>query len=277
MSGFNSANNANNNSVPLFEFNDACVRRCGKTILHINKFKLNQGENVVLLGPNGAGKSTFINLITREVKPLYKDVPPVKFLGNPRAQLTEIKKQVGIVSAVEQEQVKVHLPAVEVVEGGLFGTVGLPRNTKPTAKTRQLALNALERLGVASIASQDILTLSSGQARRVLFARALIHNPKTIVLDEPCTGLDPQGMFYVRKSMRKLAAEGVTVILISHYAEDIIPEINRVVLIKNGRLYADGSKDELVTSEKMSALFEIPINVCKTGKCGQYYSLVSEY
>ena len=94
---------------------------------------------------------------------------------------------------------------------------------------RAAAMDALDRLGIAGVAGQDIMTLSTGQARRVLVARELVRDPQVLVYDEPCTGLDPEGMYHVRKTMSVLAAEGRSVILVTHYPEDIIPEIGRVL------------------------------------------------
>ena len=132
---------------PLFELNDAEVVRAGRTILHVDKFLLAKGENIALLGPNGAGKSTFVKLITREVMPLYREQPPVKFNGNPRATLVDVRKTLGIVSSTMQAQINVHLPAVDIVEGGLFGTLGLPRHVHPDERTHAKALGEACRSG----------------------------------------------------------------------------------------------------------------------------------
>ena len=153
---------------PLFELENAEVVRQNRTILHVDSFSLAKRENIALLGPNGAGKSTFVKLITREVMPLYREKPPVKFN---RATLDEVKKTLGVVSSTMQSQINVHLPAVDIVEGGLFGTLGLPRHVHPDERSHAKALEAMEMLGVAKLADQDIMTMSSGQARRVLFAR----------------------------------------------------------------------------------------------------------
>lgn len=262
---------------PLFELKNAEVVRQSRTILHVDSFSLAKGENIALLGPNGAGKSTFVKLITREVMPLYREKPPVKFNGNPRATLDEVKKTLGVVSSTMQSQINVHLPAVDIVEGGLFGTLGLPRHVHPDERSHAKALEAMEMLGVAKLADQDIMTMSSGQARRVLFARALVHDPSTLLLDEPCTGLDPEGMYYVRSSIRDLARAGKGIVLITHYPEDIIPEISRLVLIKEGKLFADGAKEDMLTDKVMSSLFDVPLQVAKNGKNNEYYSLVSSY
>lgn len=261
-------------TVPMLELTDAVVRRAGKDILAVPSFALAEGESMALLGPNGAGKSTFVKLITREVLPLHRDMPPVVFRGKERCTLQEVKQALGVVSATMQDEITVHVPVIEIVCGGLFGTLGVPRQYTVTEEGRMRALAALALLGVAELAERDVMTLSSGQARRVLIARALVSNPDILVFDEPCTGLDPQGMYYVRQSMRTLAQEGKTLILVTHYPEDVIPEIGRIVMIKDGLVFADGPKRELLTSERMSALFDVPLTV---QEAGGYYTLSSRY
>lgn len=230
-------------ATSLFQIHDADVVRGDRTILHVDDFRLAEGEHVALLGPNGAGKSTFIQLLTREVFPVWRPEAPVRFRGQERPLLSDIKGALGIVSSTMHEQVRVHLPAVEVVIGGLYGTLGLPLRTEVSEADRTAAMDALDRLGIAGIAGRDIMTLSAGQARRVLVARELVRDPQVLVYDEPCTGLDPEGMYHVRKTMSVLAAEGRSVILVTHYPEDIIPEIGRVLLIKDSAIFADGPKE----------------------------------
>lgn len=258
----------------FLRLHDATVRRSGKDILRVDDFSLDFGQHLALLGPNGSGKSTFIQLITREVLPLYREDPAVLFMGNPRATLAQVKKTVGMVSSTMQDQITVHLPVLEIVVGGLYGTLGLPHGTSLLEEDARAARASLDDLGVLDLAERDVMTLSTGQARRVLIARALIHGPKVLVLDEPCTGLDPEGMFQVRRCMRTLAQKGVTLVLVTHYPEDIVPEIQRLVLLRDGRVFADGSKNELMTSQHMTELFGVPLDVCRTG---DYFSLVGAY
>lgn len=258
----------------LFTINDAYVQRAGRTILHVDHFELAEGEHVALLGPNGAGKSTFIQLLTREVFPLYREDAAVKFRGQARPLLEDIKGALGIVSSTMHDQVRVHLPALEIVVGGLYGTLGLPMHTQVPAEFFDRGQEALERLGIGELAKRDIMTMSTGQARRVLVARELIREPSVLVFDEPCTGLDPQGMFHVRETMKTLADEGKSVILVTHYPEDIIPAIDRVLLIKEAEIFADGAKSELLTSETMSELFDVPLSV---EEHNGWYSLLSNF
>lgn len=259
---------------PLFQIHDASVVRGGKTILHVADFSLDEGEHVALLGPNGAGKSTFIQLLTREVFPLWREEPPVRFRGQERPQLADIKRTLGIVSSTMHDQVRVHLPVIDVVVGGLFGTLGLPLRGGVGEKDRALAADALDRLGIASLAGRDVMTLSTGQVRRVLVARELVRDPQVLIFDEPCTGLDPEGMYHVRETMGTLAEEGRSVVLVTHYPEDIIPAIRRVLLIKDAEVFADGPKEELLCGEVMSGLFDVPLVV---GESDGWYSLRGSY
>lgn len=263
-----------NQSQPLLRFAEAVVVRGGSPILSIDSFVLNEHENIAVLGPNGSGKSTFIKLITREVFPLHRDDPPVLFRGNERVLLTEVKQCIGVVSSTMQDQITVHLPVIEVVCGGLFGTLGVLPHCNVSDESKAQAYRALELMGVDDLAGRDIKTLSTGQARRVLFARALVHDPDVLVLDEPCTGLDPEGMYHIRQSMRTLTQAGKSIVLVTHYPEDIVPEISRVVLLKNGEIFADGPKGDLLTDATMTALFEVPLQIQRRQ---EYYSLVSEY
>lgn len=247
--------------TPLFQIRDASVVRAGKPILHVENFTLHKGERIALLGPNGAGKSTFIQLLTREVVPIYKDDPPVFFKGNPRPTRSEIRSSFGVVSSTMHDQLKVHIPALDVVCGGFFGTLGLPPRICPTDEQRLKAFQAMEKLAVSDLAARDVTTLSTGQARRVLIARELVHDPQALVFDEPCTGLDPEGMYYVRKAMRQLSQEGKTLVLVTHYPEDIIPEVDRVLFIKDAKVFADGPKETLLESSLVSELFSVPLAV----------------
>ena len=249
------------NTQPLFQIRDAEVVRAGRTILSVGNFDLAEGEHVALLGPNGAGKSTFIQLLTREVFPLHRDDPPVRLRGQGRPLLSDIKQALGIVSATMHDQVRVHLRVDQIVMGGIFGTLGLPKHVDVPESALPRAIEALDRLGIADLADRDVMTLSTGQVRRMLVARELMSDPKILIFDEPCTGLDPEGMYHVRETMSLLAAEGRSVVLVTHYPEDIIPAIDRVLLIKDAEVFADGPKAELMRDDVLSELFGVPLEV----------------
>ena len=150
------------------------------------------------------------------------------------------------------------MPAHDVVLGGFFGSLGVPRHKTPTAEQRDRALAALAELEVAHLAERTMNTLSTGEARRVLFARALVHDPAVLVLDEPTNGLDPHAAYHVRQAVRTLARTGRSLVLVTHHVEDIAPEIDRVVMLRDSRIVADGAKSELLTSARLGELFDIP-------------------
>ena len=244
---------------PLLELRDATVVRNGRTILSVDEFRIAEGERIAVLGPNGAGKSTLIKLLTRDVLPLWTDPPPVLFRGQARIALQDARGLLGVVSADAQEQADVVLPARDIVLGGLFASLGVPIRVTPTPEQQQRALAALNELEVAHLADRTMNTLSTGEARRVLIARALVHDPAVLVLDEPFAGLDPHSAYHVRTAVSVLARGGRSIVLVTHHVDDIVPEIERLVLLRDARIVADGPKQELLTSERLGELFEIPV------------------
>ena len=244
--------------TPLLALHDARVVRDGRTILAVDEFRIDEGERLAVLGPNGAGKSTLIKLLTRDILPLWADPPPVLFRGQARIPLMEARTLLGVVSADAQEQADVILPARDIVLGGLFGSLGVPIRVSPTPEQVQRAESALGELEVVHLAERTMNTLSTGEARRVLIARALVHDPAVLVLDEPCAGLDPHAAHNVRLALRSLCRGGRSLVLVTHHVEDIVPEIERIVMVQDGRLVADGAKNDLLTSERLGRLFDIP-------------------
>jgi iron complex transport system ATP-binding protein len=248
-------------TTPLFELAGARVVRDGRTILSVDRFSIHEGERLAIMGPNGAGKSTLIKLLTRDILPLWAEPAPVWFRGQERVSLQEARSLLVVVSADAQGQADVALPAREIVLGGFFGSLGVPRHCVPTVMQEQRALEVLAELEVAHLAEQTMTTLSTGEARRVIFARALVHDPAVIVLDEPCVGLDPHAAYHVRQALRVLARSGRSLVLVTHHVDDIVPEVDRVVMLRNGAIHADGPKRELLTGPVLGELFGIPAEI----------------
>lgn len=249
--------------APLLQLTDATVVRSGRTILHVPSFVLAEGATVALLGPNGAGKSTFVGLLTRDVQPLWRERPPVLWRGRKLVELSETRRLTGIVSSSMQDAIDVHLSVREVVVGGRFGTLGLPVNvrSKVTAEDEAAAVRVLDEVGAGHLTERDMRTLSTGEARRVLIARALVHSPAVLVLDEPCAGLDPTAAWHVRGLMRELAESGRTILLVTHHIEDVVRPIERVVLLNDGAVVADGVKQDVLTSSALSKLFAVDLEL----------------
>jgi iron complex transport system ATP-binding protein len=151
------------------------------------------------------------------------------------------------------------------VLSGFFSSVGIWPNHVVTTAMEEKTEEVIHLLEIAALADRNVDELSSGEARRVLIARALVHAPEALVLDEPTASLDFRAVRELREILRKVTAAGTSMILVTHHLEDIIPEIERVVILKEGRIVRDGPKQDVLTSEELSRLFDLPAQVLERG------------
>lgn len=246
-------------NTPLLELRNATVVRDGRAILDIDHLVLHEGEHVAILGPNGSGKSTLVGLLTRDVRPLFRDDgPSVLLRGRALWNLIEARRFLGVVSNALQDDYDRRVSVRDTVLSGFFGSIGLYREHELTPQMCSHAEGLLDLLGIAAYAERTMNTLSTGEARRALIARALVHDPAALVLDEPCSGLDPHATWGFLRTLRSLATPERALVLVTHHVSDIVPEISRVIMLKEGRVFSDGPKSEVMTSEKLSALFDFP-------------------
>lgn len=258
-------------SAPLlFELNRLTVYRGDRRVLHDLALQVRLGEHLVLLGPNGCGKSTLIKTLTRELYPLETNIPGYcyKVLGEELVDITDIRRRLGIVE-LDQLQRLSHevtvrsVTGLELVLSGFYGTMGLWPHLRPSAQKKRRARALMRFLEITHLAARPVAQMSSGEQRRALIARALVHDPAALILDEPTTSLDPGAVREFRQLLRKLARDGRAVLLVTHHIADVIPEIDRVVMVKDGRIVADGPKRELLTSARLSKLFGTRLRVTK--------------
>ena len=181
--------------------------------------------------------------------------------GRERWDILEARRLFGIVSDDLTETFARPMTARDAVVSGFFGSVGTHRHQRVTAEMRARADELLAGLGAAALADRTMDTLSTGEARRVLIARALVHDPPMLVLDEPCDGLDPSAAFHFLRTLRTLAAAGRTLVLVTHHIDDIVPEVQRVIMVKDGTLLRDGAKEDLLRDDVLSELYGIPAHV----------------
>jgi iron complex transport system ATP-binding protein len=245
--------------APLIEFQNVTIRRGERIALDGLTMSIGVGEHVAILGPNGCGKSTFIKAITRECYPQQQPDTSLKLLGKDRWNVFELRASMGIVSNDLMTACTRDFTAHEVVLSGFFSSIGIWPNHAVTPPMRKKADQALARLEVTHLATRWMDELSSGEARRVLLARALVHNPRALILDEPSTALDLFAQHELREILRKLAQSGVGIIMVTHHLSDLIPEIDRVILMDKGKAVADGPTSEVLTEPRLSALFGLPL------------------
>ena len=229
------------------------------------------GEHVAILGPNGCGKSTLIKTITRECYPLAQPGATVTILGERFWNVVSLRSLLGIVSNDLMAQCTREMTGLEIVLSGFFSSIGIWPNHHVTGKQRRKAADVLRFLEAAHLAEKPVDEMSSGEARRILIARALVHDPKALVFDEPTTSLDLRATYELREILRTLARRGLSIVLVTHHLPDIIPEMERVVLIQRGKVVRDGPKREVLQSACLSQLFEIPVEVLERG--GYYHVL----
>jgi len=225
------------------------------------------GEHTVILGPNGSGKSSLIKLISRELYPVVKPGSWLRLFGSETVNLWDLRARIGLVSQDLQSQYAGRVLAREVVLSGFFGAVGLGRHHQPSKDQHQRVAELMEDLQLDDLAERPYGQLSDGQRRRLLLARALVHAPEVLVLDEPTNGLDLRAKHQLLDHWRRLARAGTTLLLVTHQLDRIIPEISRCVLLKQGAVLADGSTTDLLQQGPLSALFDTPLQVL-TGASG---------
>lgn len=247
-------------TAPLIEFENVTVMRGEREILHEISLSIGVGEHVAILGPNGCGKSTLIRTLTREFYPLHRPGTLMRIFGREIWNVFELRSLLGVVPSAVPHVSKV-VTGREMVVSGLLGSVGVWPHHTVTPEMLKQADAALGRLDAGHLAHRDFEELSSGEVRRILIARALVHEPKTLLLDEPSTSLDLFAQHELRETMRRLAQTGTGILLITHHLSDIIPEIERIVLLKDGRVLADGSRNEILTRERMESLFGVAIEL----------------
>lgn len=247
--------------LPLIELRDATVYRGDTRVFNGLSLTINQGESTAIIGPNGSGKSTFLKLLTREVYPVVASDSFVRILGQDRPVLWDLRSQIGLISQDLQNQYRPAVAGRDIILSGFFGSIGLYDYQQLEPRQVRKADEIMDELDITSLAGRPFDTMSTGQQRRFLLGRALIHSPHSLVLDEPTSGLDLHATFQYLGLIRDFIRTGGTVLLVTHHIHEIPPEVERIVLIDDGKMIADGHKAELLTSERLSTLFDIPVSI----------------
>ena len=253
----------------LVDLKNVRVIRGDNVALDDFSLRINAGEHVAILGPNGCGKSTLVKTITRECYPVIREDSSMTILGQARWNIFELRSVLGIVSNDLMQDVTGETSGREVVLSGFFSSTRIFDHQTVEPEQRRRADAVLERVGISHLAERPVAEMSSGEAKRVLIARALVHDPQTLLFDEPSNSLDVFAQHGLRETMRQLAQSGIGIVLVTHHLSDVIPEIDRVVLMTKGKIQADGRKQDLLNPAEISRLFEIPVDI--TRRDGYYH------
>jgi iron complex transport system ATP-binding protein len=174
-----------------------------------------------------------------------------------------LRSVLGIVSPDLLASCTTEATGRDVVLSGFFSSTRIFPHHAPDTELLEKAQAALARLGIAHLAGRPVAQMSSGEAKRTLIARALVHKPQTLLFDEPSNALDIGAQMQLRDTMRELAQAGLGILLVTHHVSEIIPEIERVVLLREGRVIADGPKEEILTVGRISSLFNAKVELAR--------------
>jgi len=254
-----------NKNAPLVEIRNATIYRGNNCVYENLDFCIGQNEQVAILGPNGCGKTTLLKVINREIYPVANRGSSIRILGKDRWNVWDLRSHIGIVSHDLQTRYKTHASALEVVLSGFLSSIGIHGmlGDSITDAHREMAQTTLANLGIAELAHTPLNRMSTGQQRRCVLGRALVHDPDTLILDEPTAGLDLAASFDYLALVRKLVAAGKNIVLVTHQLNDIPPDIDRVILLKAGKIVADGAKKDVLTEANLRLAYDTDIRVAR--------------
>ena len=260
----------------LIDIRDATIWRESTRVFEHLDLQIAQHERVVILGPNGSGKTTLLKTINCELYPVVATGSWVRILGQDKWNVWDLRQHIGIVSADLQHRYTPTTTAIEVVLSGFYSSIGVHGTLAERVDDEQVAAasEALVRLGIEALRNTSLQSMSTGQQRRCLLARALVHKPATLILDEPTTGLDLAASFDYLELIRRLGDEGCNIVIATHHLSDIPPEVNRIVVLQEGRVVADGDKPEILNDTLLSEVYATPVRVVESG--GYYLAYPGE-
>ena len=243
----------NSENPALLDFRNITVFRGATEALHSISLRVEVGEHVCILGPNGCGKSTLIQTITRDLYPVAGENSSITILGEERWEVYKLRTQLGIVSPDLLASCTSDVTGADIVLSGFFSSTRIFRHHRVEPQLLERVQGALGALRIEHLADRAVLKVAQPDA----------HQPKTLLFDEPSNSLDIGAQQRLRETMRELAQRGIGILLVTHHLADIIPEIERVVLLSQGRIVADGAKEEMLTAARLAALFGAPVEISR--------------
>ena len=258
-------------SHPILDIKNATVYRGDTCVFTDFSLSFREGEHVAILGPNGAGKSTFLKLLAGEVHPVPHDETRIQLFGEESWNVWDVRKRLGMVSHDLQHQYMEHVTGLKVVLSGYYASIGTYGHQDFADAQIARARVVMEELGVGFLTDRKFSEMSTGEQRRCLLGRALVHDPIALVLDEPTSGLDLTATFHYLDLVREHMRKGKTLLLVTHHIHEIPPEVERIVFLKQGKILQDGEKRSLLTEANLSALFDCPVSLAQAN--GWYQAL----
>ena len=251
----------------LIDIHDATIWRGTTRVFNRLTLSIAQHERVAILGPNGSGKTTLLKTINRELYPVSREDSWVKILGRDHWNVWELRRHIGVVSHDLHQRYRPVTTALEVVVSGFLSSIGVHGILANRIGDEQLAAarEVLRELGMAAHETIPLKSMSTGQQRRCLLGRALVHRPDTLIFDEPTAGLDLAASFDYLDRVRALARDGCNIVIVTHHLNEIPPEVDRVIVLDEGQVVADGPKSDVVSEELLSRVYRTAIRIAEMG------------
>ena len=247
----------------ILDIRNATVYRGDTCVFDDLSFSLEEDRHTAILGPNGAGKSTILKLLSAEVHPVADDRMSIRVFGEAQWSVWDVRKRLGMVSHDLQHRYLDDVTGLKVVLSGFYASIGIYERQDFSYGQLARADEVLSDLGARGLSDKPFGEMSTGEQRRCLLGRALVHDPPALVLDEPTSGLDLTATFHYLDLVRRHMRHGKTVLLVTHHIHEIPPEIQRVVLLKHGRILQDGEKRDVLTDANLSDLFDCPVTLAQ--------------
>jgi len=251
--------------APLIDIRNATIFRGSTRVFDNFNLTIEQHEQVAILGPNGSGKTTLLKVVNREIYPVLRDDSWVRILGRSRWNVWQLRSHIGVVSHDLQTKYRSSISGLDVVLSGYLSSVGIHGILAGRISEAQKsdARQVMHDLGVESLADTPLGKMSTGQQRRCLLGRALVHKPDTLILDEPTAGLDLSASFDYLARIRDLVSNGKNIVLVTHLLNEIPPDIERIVLLREGSIVADGPKEEVLTEDNLQTTYGTLIKLAR--------------
>ena len=251
--------------APLIDIRNATIFRGDTRVFENFSISIGQHEQAAILGPNGSGKTTLLKVINREIYPVHREDSWVRILGRETWNVWELRSHIGIVSHDLQMNYRNTTTGLDVVLSGYLSSVGIHGflARQLTSDQKGHAREIMRELGIESLANTPLRKMSTGQQRRCLLGRALVHSPDTLILDEPTAGLDLAASFDYLARIRRQIAGGKNIVLVTHLLNEIPPDIRRLILLREGRIVADGPKEEVLTENNLKETYGADVRVAQ--------------
>lgn len=251
--------------APLIDIHNATIYRGETRVFEGLSLIIGQHEQAAILGPNGSGKTTLLKVINREIYPVRRDDSWVRILGRETWNVWELRSHIGIVSNELQMRYRNTTTGLDVVLSGYLSSVGIQGilSRRLTDQQKEHAFSVMRELGIESLAATPLRNMSTGQQRRCLLGRALVHRPDTLILDEPTAGLDLSASFDYLARIRRQIANGKSIVLVTHLLNEIPPDIHRLILLREGQIVADGPKENVLTEDNLEKTYDTRMRIAK--------------